>query len=183
MYRVLQTGVPPRSTQSQWTFPPTFTGNWQTLPVLRKWLSGNRRFSMKCFLNMFVKYLFQVFHLDEHRRGTESLTGPSRLPTLGLNKAPSKKPPVFWWTYKLPTFPRYWKAPLGHHPPVKPLFSCNSVVFLKWQESGSYSGGVACIGIWSQTTPCKKMSCSQILLCMPRRKPQDSPPFWHWHKL
>ena len=93
------------------------------------------------FLNIFMKYFSSMFHLEEHRRGTECLIGPSRLPTSGLNKAPGKKPPVFWWTYKLPIFPRYWKPPLGHHPPVKPLFSCNSVVFLSWQgsEADSYS--------------------------------------------
>ena len=47
------------------------------------------------FLNIFIKYFSSMFHLEEHRRGTECLIGPSRLPTSGLNKAPGKKHPVF----------------------------------------------------------------------------------------
>ena len=146
MYRVLQTEVPPRSTQSQWTFPPTFTGNWQTLPVLMECVSGTRR----CSWNIpetsswnISSICFTLTSIAEVPSPWQGLVGYQHRDWIEhLNKAPGKKAPVFWWTYRLRKFARLLrKSPLGHHPPVKPLFACNSVVFLSWQgsEADSYS--------------------------------------------
>ena len=69
----------------------------------------------------------------EHWRGTEVVT----VPTSGWNATPDEKANTLSTTHPSPLLGHLnhndQRAPLGHHPPVKPILGSSSVPCLSWQ--------------------------------------------------
>ena len=133
-HRVLQTGVPLRSMQFQWTFPPKWNGNWQILPDLINviWTSCKQdTFSSdllmasiwsadllmtsiwtSCKQDTFSADLVMTsFYLVEHFRGTEAL----RLPTSEWNATPDQKACTVSLSHTLHFHCYDQKPPVGHY--------------------------------------------------------------------